>query len=76
MKFIEPAFDAGGELWPTLPDGPHADISALENTIAQQSAELHRRLVEVVELYNAQQRQANELQIACAEIDRLNQIVS
>jgi chromosome segregation ATPase len=76
MKSIEPAFDAGGELWPTLSDVPHVDISALENIIAQQSAELHQRLTEVVELYNVQPQQANELQIACDEIDRLNQIIS
>ena len=76
MKFREPVFDIGREHWPTLPDAPYADISALENTIARQSAELHRRLTEVVELYNAQQQQANELQTACEEIDRLNRIIS
>ncbi|HYC17296.1 MAG TPA: hypothetical protein VEC94_08820 [Pseudolabrys sp.] len=75
MKFHEPTFDIGREHWPTLPDAPRADISALENTIAKQSAELHRRLTEVVELYNAQQQQANELQTACEEIDRLNQAI-
>jgi len=75
VKFIEPAFDAGGELWPTLSDVPNTDISVLENTIANQSAELNLRLTEVVELYNVQQQQANQLQIACEEIDRLNQTI-
>lgn len=76
MKFIEPAFDAGGELWPSLSDVPQPDISVLEDTIARQSAELHQRLTEVVQLYNVQQQHANELQTACDEIDRLNQIIS
>jgi chromosome segregation ATPase len=74
MKFIEPAFDAGGDLWPTLSDVSHTDIRILENTIAKQSVELNLRLTEIVELYNVQQ--ANELQIACEKIDRLNQTIS
>jgi chromosome segregation ATPase len=75
VKFIEPAFDAGGELWPTLSNVPDTDISALENTIANQSAELNLRLTEVAELYNVLQQHANKLQIACEEIDRLNQTI-
>ena len=71
-QFIEPAFDAGGPRWPTLSDD---DVLALENTIARQSAELNLRLSEVVDLYNFQQQQANELQAAREEIDRLNQAV-
>lgn len=76
VKFVEPAFDTGGELWPALSGAPHADICALEDTIAKQSAELYQRLTEIFELYNAQQRQANELQFARGEIDRLNGTVS
>lgn len=76
VKFVEPAFDTGGELWPALSGAPHADICALEDTIAKQSAELYQRLTEVFELYNAQQRQANELQFARGEIDRLNGTIS
>jgi chromosome segregation ATPase len=75
MKFPDPDFAAGREHWPRLPDVPYADIGALENTIAKQSAELHQRLTEVVELYNVQQQQSNELQVACEEIDRLNQTI-
>ncbi len=45
---------------------------ALEDTIAKQSAELNLRCTQVADLYNLQQRQANELQVACEEIDRLS----
>jgi hypothetical protein len=75
-EIIEPAFDAGGEFWPTLSDVPHMDIRALENTIAKQSAELNLRLLEIIELYNVQQQRANELQIACEEIDRETNVAS
>ena len=75
MKFIEPAFEAGGALWPTLSSGPDAD-RALNDKLARQSAELKLRLTEILELYNVQQRQANELQDAYEEIDHLSQTVS
>jgi chromosome segregation ATPase len=76
MKFIEPAFDVGGEFWPAPPADPGVDVRALENTIAKLSAELNLRVTEIVELYNIQQQQANESQSAYDEIDRLNQVVS
>ncbi len=75
MKFVEPAFEAGGALWPTLSSGPDAD-RALNDKLARQSAELKLRLTEILELYNVQQRQANELQDAYEEIDHLSQTVS
>ncbi len=75
MKFIEPAFDIGGELWPTLSADPGAGIRTLEHKIAKQSAELNLRVIEIVELYNVQQQQANELQNAYDEIDRLNRVI-
>lgn len=76
MKFIEPAFETGGDLWPTLSSSPEADTRALNDKLARQSAELSRRLTEILELYGAQQRQANELQDAYDEIDRLGETVS
>jgi hypothetical protein len=76
MKFIEPAFEAGGDLWPALSSTPEADTRALNDKLARQSAELSRRLTEILELYSAQQRQANELQDAYDEIDRLGETVS
>ena len=75
MKFIEPAFEAGGALWPMLSSGPDGD-SALNDKLARQSAELKLRLTEILESYNVQQRQANELQDAYQEIDHLGQTVS
>jgi chromosome segregation ATPase len=75
MKFVEPAFEAGGALRPALSSGPDAD-SALNDKLARQSAELKLRLTEILELYNVQQRQANELQDAYEEIDHLSQTVS
>ena len=75
MKFVEPAFEAGGALWPALSSGPDAD-NALNDKLARQSAELKLRLIEILELYNVQQRQANELQDVYEEVDRLSQMVS
>jgi len=72
-QFIEPVFEAAGRQWPTLSND---DILALENTIARQSAELNQRLTEVVDLYNSQQQQENELEAARQKIDRLARIVS
>src|SRR5262245_2689806 len=76
MKFIEPTFDAGGELWPALSNQPPKDTGALEDTIARQSSELNLRLTEVLELYNVQSRQADALELAREEIHRLKQTVS
>jgi len=76
MNFAEPAFETTGELWPALPSVPHADVSALNDKLVRQSAELKLRLTEILELYNVQQRQANELQDAYEEIDHLSQTVS
>ena len=76
MKFIEPAFETGGDLWRTLSNVPDADARALNEKLARQSAELNRRLTEILELHNVHQRQANELQDAHDEIDRLSQTVS
>lgn len=75
MKFVEPAFETGGTLWPAPSSGPDAD-SALNDKLARQSAELRLRLTEILELYNVQQRQANELQDAYEEIDHLSQAVA
>ena len=66
MKFVEPAFETGGGLWRTPSNVPDADARALKEKLARQSAELKLRLTEVLELYNVQQRQANELQDAYA----------
>ncbi|MFZ0672647.1 MAG: hypothetical protein WAM50_20335, partial [Pseudolabrys sp.] len=73
MRSIEPAFDA---VLPRLSEISDRDVSVLENTIARQSAELNLRLTEVLELYNAQNRQANEAQIAHEEIGCLRQTIS
>jgi chromosome segregation ATPase len=72
MRSIEPAFDA---VLPRLPEIADKDISVLENT-TRQSAELNLRLTEVLELYNAQNRLANEAQIAREEIASLRQTIS
>ena len=71
MKSVEPAFDPLGEFWSALTDGPQSDVRTLENTITSQSSELNARLTEILELYNVQARQADELEAARAEIDRL-----
>lgn len=76
MKRLEPAFDATTKPWSTGLNVSQTDIEALENTIAEQSSELNFRLTEVLELYNVQTRQAEKLQAAHEEIDRLKQTIS
>lgn len=76
MKLVEPAFETGGDFWRTSSNVPDADARALKEKLARQSAELNRRLTEILELHNVHQRQANELQDAHDEIDRLSQTVS
>ncbi len=66
----EPSFDA--RAWPVVAAPQHRNVGALEDMIAKQSAELNLRCTQVADLYNLQQRQANELQVACEEIDRLS----
>src|SRR5262245_58989492 len=76
MGFVEPALDPLGEFCPVLPDIPYSDTRTLENTIARQSSKLNARLTEILELYNVQARQADELEAARAEIDRLKQKIT
>src|ERR1044071_6312554 len=68
----EPVQDTHARAWPVVAIPQHVNVSALEETIAKQSAELNLRCTQVADLYNLQQRQANELQVACEEIDRLS----
>lgn len=72
-QFLEPLFGVGQQAWQAVSE---EDVLALENTIARQSEELNRRLTEVIELYNFQQRLTNELHAARREIDRLNETVA
>ena len=71
MKSVEPTFDRSEEFWPPAMLATEGDVRALEDTIAQQSAELKLRLTEVLDLYNAQSQQAAELEAAYNEIARL-----
>jgi hypothetical protein len=58
--------------WPTL-EVPHKPgPSPLEKKAADQERELALRCTQVADLYDLQERQAAELQIAYAEIERLN----
>ena len=72
----EPSFDPNARAWPVVAVPQHRNISVLEDTIEKQSAELNLRCTQVADLYNLQQRQANELQVACEEIDRLSGTIS
>lgn len=67
----EPALDPDGRRWPKLPSVPPTPVNALENTLAEQSAELALRCAQIADLCNVRQQQATELQIACDEIERL-----
>jgi chromosome segregation ATPase len=58
--------------WPTLDLPPQPDANPLEKKVADQQRELLQRCTQVADLYNLQERQAAELQVAYAEIERLN----
>lgn len=58
--------------WPTLEAPPKAGPSAIEKKVAEQERELAMRCTQVADLYNLQERQAAELAVAYAEIERLN----
>lgn len=58
--------------WPTLETPPKAGPSTYEKKIAEQERELSMRCTQVADLYNLQERQTAELQVAYAEIERLN----
>ncbi|HEY6023052.1 MAG TPA: hypothetical protein VIV34_02605, partial [Pseudolabrys sp.] len=71
-----PSHDVEDRHWPVVPIPPRNDIAVLEEKIAGQAAELNLRCTQVADLYNLQQQQANELQTACEEIDRLSGTIS
>ena len=73
MKLVEPAFESGGDLLRALSNVPDAQSRELNEKLVRQSAELNRRLTEILELHNLQQRQANELEDAYDEIGQLRQ---
>ena len=76
MNSVEPSLDVEERHWPVVSLPQRVDVSRLQETIARQSEELNLRCTQVADLYNLQQRQANELQVACEEIDRLNSTIS
>jgi tropomyosin len=71
VRQADPPVDPDGRRWPKLPPVPAAPVKALENTLAEQSAELALRCAQIADLCNIRQQQATELQIACDEIERL-----
>jgi chromosome segregation ATPase len=76
VQSVEPLLDVEERHWPLVSLPQRVDVSRLEETIARQSEELNLRCTQVADLYNLQQRQANDLQVACEEIDRLNSTIS
>jgi chromosome segregation ATPase len=71
-----PVERANENAWPVVAAHRANNIAALEDTIAKQAAEINLRCTQVADLYNLQQRQANDLQVACEEIDRLSGTIS
>lgn len=67
-----PAADLDDRPWPTLEAPPKAGPSAIEKKVAEQERELAMRCTQVADLYNLQERQAADLEVAYAEIERLN----
>ena len=69
------ALDIEERHWPVLSAPPQIGVSVLEGKITEQSKELAVRCRQVADLFNLQQQQASELEIACDEIDRLNNTI-
>ncbi len=68
-----PAADLDDRPWPMLEALPKAGpSSAIEKRVAEQERELAMRCTQVADLYNLQERQAADLDVAYAEIERLN----
>ena len=67
-----PPSDLDDRPWPTLDVPPKAGPSVLEKKLAEQERELAMRCTQVADLYNLQERQAADLEVAYAEIERLN----
>lgn len=67
------ALDLDERPWPTLDMPALKQVpDTLERKIAEQERELSMRCTQVADLYNLQERQTAELQVAYAEIERLN----
>jgi chromosome segregation ATPase len=72
LKPTASAIDLDERPWPTLELPPEPGTSSLEKKIVEQERELSMRCTQVADLYNLQERQAAELHVAYAEIERLN----
>ncbi|MDO9411147.1 MAG: hypothetical protein Q7T81_01045 [Pseudolabrys sp.] len=66
------AVDLDPRPWPTLQLPPPPGPSALEKKVVEQERELLTRCSQVADLYNLQERQTAELQVAYAGIERGN----
>jgi hypothetical protein len=71
-----PAFDADGRFWPQDLTAQQNNVRALEDKIAEQSMEMTKRCIQIADLCNIRQEQANELLIACDEIDGLSKSIT
>ena len=71
-----PALDAEGRIWPQLSPTQRPNVRALEDKIAEQSNELTKRCIQIADLSNIRQEQANELLIACDEINFLSKSIA
>jgi len=70
------AIDAEGRVWPELSTAPQTNLRSLEDKIAEQSDELTKRCIQIADLSNIRQEQANELLIANDEIDYLRKSIA
>jgi hypothetical protein len=70
------ALDAEGRVWPQLSPTQRPNVRALEDKIAEQSEVLTERCIQIADLSNIRQEQANELLIACDEIDCLSKSIA
>jgi chromosome segregation ATPase len=68
--------DVEGRIWPQLPIIQRPNSVALENKVADQSKELTKRCIQIADLSNIRQQQADELLAACDEIECLRKSIA
>jgi DNA repair exonuclease SbcCD ATPase subunit len=68
--------DPDGRIWPKLTIGEQTNLRALEDKIAEQSAELATRCIQIADLSNIRQQQANDLLVASEDIECLKETVA
>jgi chromosome segregation ATPase len=76
IERVEDTVDADGRHWPKLPSAPRNWAKELEATIARQKNELSTRCLQIADLCNVKQQQAEALMVARDVIESLDNSVT